>query len=444
MNQQPLPQATERDRTVCNQSTADREPECLPLETSLALALEVLETGDFQSRWEAMKLLPGFGPNAIAPLIALVEAEAALDAEETDWELLWFAARILGQFQHADAIAALVTLVQTGEREDIAGIAATALASIGPGAIPHLMELLETRATRPLAIQALAQINSPATVDCLLTATDDADEKVRATAIDALSRFRDPRIVSVLLQALQDSFAPVRRAAVSSLGARAKPLVELGVALEARLQPCLYDVNAAVTRQAAIALGRVGTAMAVSALVERLQQPAPLSLQIDLVRALQRSGSEAALDAIAQQLQATLATGPETGPATDPATDPDNQATAALQQEIVAGLGRIEAPTAKPRAAAIAQQCLTSPDRDRLSVPVKQSLALSLGQLGQTQTIDALIPLLADPVGGVRLHAIAALKQLDGHQHLIDWQPQASENPALADGIAEALAEWQS
>lgn len=413
------------DRFNVNPTTS-QDTHRLPREASLAMTLKVLRTGDFQSRWEVMKLLPGFGTSAIAPLVALVETEAALEVDETDGELLWFAARILGQFQHPDAIAALVNLIQAVDRDDIAGIAATALASIGPTTIPQLVPLLDTSATRPFAIQALAQINSPATVDWLLTAVGDAEPSIRATAIEALSHFRDSRVDAALLHALADPFAPVRRAAVSSLGVRAKQMANGEVALQ--LQPCLYDVNAGVANQAAIALGRIGSEAAVAALVERLQQSAPLSLQLELVRALQRCGSKTALDAIAQQLQTTF-------------THPTEFAEA-LQQEIVAGLGRIETEPAKQQAAAIAQQCLASPFCDQLSPPVKQSLALSLGQLGQPQAIEALTQLLADSETGVRLHALAALKQLNARSQLIALRSQEIENSALAIGITEALSEW--
>jgi HEAT repeat protein len=44
--------------------------------------------------------------------------------------------------------------------------------------------------------------------------------------------------------------------------------------------------------------------------------------------------------------------------------------------------------------------------------PVKQSLALSLGQLGCKQATNILNSLLEDKDTGVRLHAVAALKNL--------------------------------
>ena len=47
------------------------------LEQAVSLAIQALEWGDFQDRWEIAKVLPNLGNCAIAPLIAVLEDEDA-------------------------------------------------------------------------------------------------------------------------------------------------------------------------------------------------------------------------------------------------------------------------------------------------------------------------------------------------------------------------------
>lgn len=74
---------------------------------------------------------------------------------------------------------------------------------------------------------------------------------------------------------------------------------------------------------------------------------------------------------------------------------------------------------------------------------IKSAIALSLGQLGEIQALHPLIQLLASDTG-VRLHAIAALKNLAPDAAYEQLQQLASNDlaPELKQGIAIALAEW--
>ena len=76
------------------------------LEKAVSLAIEVLEWGDFQDRWDVAKILPNLGIGAIAPLIDILENEDA------DTEQRWFAARIIGKFDRPEVIEALAKLVK--------------------------------------------------------------------------------------------------------------------------------------------------------------------------------------------------------------------------------------------------------------------------------------------------------------------------------------------
>src|SRR4028118_1555477 len=88
---------------------SDAEPALVndtDLEQVLNLALDVLDAGDFQERWEVAKVFPKLGAIAIAPLIELLEDD------EADLEMRWFAARILGEFNDPVVVTSLVELLR--------------------------------------------------------------------------------------------------------------------------------------------------------------------------------------------------------------------------------------------------------------------------------------------------------------------------------------------
>jgi HEAT repeat protein len=383
----------------------------------LEWAIDILIFGDFHQRWDAAKLLPKFGQSAIAPLIELLQDE---DADE---ELQWFIARSLGQFDRADAIAALIEILKTSESEELQAMAAAALSEIGASAVAAISELLVEENTRYLAARSLSYIRLKETIAPLLSVIQDPQVEIRAIAIEALSSFHDPQIPPVLLRALDDIAAPVRREAAIGLGFRPDLREELD--LVNCLLPRLYDFNLDVCNAAAIALGRLGTDTAASGLDRVLKsQYTPESLQIEIVRALGRIGTETSLDYLRSAL--------------------DQLTSQTLQQEIVTVLGRIEQPQLKVKAAEVLIELLKTGKTTQLAA-VKQAIALSLGQLGQISALDELIGLLADQNSAVRLHAIAALKQLEStkaYHKLEQMSSNESLEPQLKQGIAIALQEW--
>lgn len=384
----------------------------------LTLGLSILEMGDFQQRWEITKVLTYLGDIAIPPLIEILEDEGA---EE---ELRWYAARTLGEFQHPEAITPLVELLKTDEDEELKAIAATALGQMGTVAITSLTELLLDEETRLLAVRSLCCIRQPETITPLLSVAQDPQAGIRAAAIEALSSFHDERVPPVLLNALYDIAAIVRRAAVLGLGFR--PDLHQALDLVTRLQPKLYDFNLEVCCAAAVALSRMGSDDAVKHLFELLISPqTPTTLQLESIRALSWVGTPSSLE----YLQTAL-----------------NQITSeTLWQEIVTVLGRVQKPQLTTPAAEILLQILRSHHPATEIASIKSAIALSLGQLGKMQAIEPLISLLADRNASVRLHAIAALKNLDGkatHQQLQQLVNNATLTPDLQQGIAIALAEW--
>jgi len=386
------------------------------LEQVLNLALDVLEAGDFQERWDVAKLFPKLGAIAIAPLIEI------LQDDEAELELRWFAGRILGEFNHPTVITTLVDLLKTAEDEELSTMAAAALASLGDSAVEALTGLLADPESRLLATTSLSQIRRPEIIAPLLSVVNDPQVSVRSTAIEALSSFHDPRVPPVLLNALDDPAATVRKEAVIGLSLRS----DLGEELDLlnRLKPLLYDFNREVCQQAAIALGRLGTDEAADALFEVIKSPAtPVPLTYDFIRALGWVGTAKSLDYLQQALA---------------------HVSVECVVEIVRVLGRLEKPALKTKAAQILIDFLNSEHPARQVATVKQAVAQAWGELGEVGAIDALIGLLADPVDSVRLHAIAALKNFPSvHQQLIAIAADENLTPSLKEGIAIALAEWK-
>ncbi|MBD2777080.1 HEAT repeat domain-containing protein [Iningainema tapete] len=351
----------------------------------LELALAVLAVGDFQQRWDVVKVFNRLGKIAIAPLIDILADE---DAEE---ELRWYAARILGELKNSEAIAPLVELIKTNAREELRMMAASALGQIGQDAIAALTELLTEENTRLLAVRSLCYIREKAIITPLLSVVQDSQVAVRATAIEALSSFHDTRVPPILLNALDDVAAPVRKEAVQGLGFRPDLCSELD--LVTRLQPRLYDLNEDVCCAAASALSRMGCDAAACSLFQVLMSPhTPLKLQLEIIRALSWVETLSGLEYLQQamnQLQSLT-----------------------LWQEIVRVLGRVQQPQLTNDATKILLEMLQTGHPAVNIATVRSAIALSLGQLGKMQAVEPLTEMLADEDDSVRLHAYAALNNL--------------------------------
>ncbi|PSB41235.1 PBS lyase [filamentous cyanobacterium Phorm 6] len=397
-----------------------QSPEQHILDQAVSLAIQALEWGDFQDRWEIAKVLPNLGNGAIAPLIAVLEDEDA------DTEPRWFAARILGKYARPEVIQALVKLVKNSD-EELSQIAAQTLANFGPTAIESLATLLLQEDSRQFATAALAQIRHADIIAPLLSVVGDSKVGVRLAAIEALSSFCDSRIPPVLIEALKDPATAVRKEAVRALGVRAYLDGEFD--LVNLLKPLLWDIRLEVCQSAAIALGRLKTDAAAYSLFELLRSPTtPVELQVETVRALSWMETATALAYLQQTLIAEF-----------------YNTNFLISQEIVTVLGRWSKPELKATSAEIMIDFLASNHPGVESAKIKQSIALGLGQLGDIRALDVLIKLLADPDNSVRLHSLSAIKQLDGgegRQKLESLVKQDNLELGLKEGIAIALQEW--
>jgi HEAT repeat protein len=117
---------------------------------------------------------------------------------------------------------------------------------------------------------------------------------------------------------------------------------------------------------------------------------------------------------------------------------------ATVTKEIIAVLGRIQKPNLSNRISQILSQTLNSNSTLIQTSTIKGEIALALGQLKNKHALETLINLVADNDESVRLHAIAALKQIAAPSTMqnLEILTQKPLNPALHQQITLALQEW--
>ncbi|MDG2615120.1 HEAT repeat domain-containing protein [Thermoleptolyngbya sichuanensis XZ-Cy5] len=413
--------------------TSGIRPARTELETLSQWAIAVLCEGDFQDRWDVAKLFPRLEALAAEPAesvkqLLLDPLLALLQDEEEDQDTRWFVARILGEFRQPAVLTALVHLLQTAPTEDLQQIAAAALAGFGKAAIAPLAQLLRVPHTRLLAVKTLSQIQDPGVVQPLMKLLRDPDPQVRAAALSAIGSARDRHIPDLLIAALGDSSAAVRQVAVMELGFRADLLSDYD--LVSLIYPLLLDASAGVAQQAAIALGRLGTNPAATALYRVAHLPHTTHPQrMALVQALGWMGTPTAL----HHLHRLALQWSEEAPS------------APLLHATIQAMGRVEVPELRWQAARYLVELLHGNLPAVQTAAVKQAIALQLGKLGDLDVLDALVHLATDPDLGVKLHAIAALKQLhpdQGRQQLEALSNNHQVSEQTRQEVAIALAEW--
>ena len=403
----------------------------------LALALDALAEGDFQTRWEVTKLLPAFGTDVLPALVRFVREE------EADEDLCWFAARALGRFSEPQAIAPLLDLLQSDRGEELQGIAAEALAEVGEAAIAPLARLLAQPdtppATRKFAVRALAALPHPDAIAPLVSAAREGSSTSRAIALAALASVPDERAVEPLLAAVRDGDGSIRLEAAIGLGLwglrqRENSGDERAAIAEDtlvdRLGSLVEDSLLEVRLESAIALGRVGSVAAAAVLAETLARPkTPQTLQVQLVRVLSWMELPEAI-AILSELLETHASH-------------DEIECHAVLREAARGLGRTSDPSLRAEAAIILRRSLSRLPSGNFAF--KQEIATALGRLGDRSALSDLLALLAEPDDRLRLHAIAALKQIDEEEARQQLCLLSSRENLPSDwqrGIALALNEW--
>ena len=382
------------------------------------------KTGDFSQKWNSSKLIVREGQDAIAPLLRLLNDPTA------DAETHWFTIRALGNFSAPEVIAALAAQIdntssyinRTPEQTvELSEFVIETLAAMGTLAIDVLSQLLQNPQRRLLAAKALNQVRSSGVIPAMVSIANDDDAMVRYYAVDALGSFHSAAVTPVLLTALSDLSATVRKAAVMALGRR-QDLQERHQ-LSQHIRPLLWDIDLAVSCQAALALGRLRADDTLEALQQILvSEHTPLALRIDTVRALEWYCDSTA--STASTLMDNTPTGKAFAVLTQALTefgsdlknqggDSDQGLTPQENAQILVAIIRVLGDLRHSSMSQDATKILSQQIQYQPPAIVLQAITMALASLGQPQAFDALLPLLNHPADAVPIHTIAALKRLD-------------------------------
>ena len=377
----------------------------------------VVTLGDTEARRAVSRLWCRLGMPGVVAL-----TEILLDGEE-DFHGRWLAGRSLGELGAAgmtEARDVVLGLLADQQDDETLAIAAGAITHMGAPAIQALSDLLSSAETRPAAVRSLVKICHPDIVTPLLTVMGDPDPQLRAIALEAIGTFQDRRSLPVLLTALEDTASLVRREAVRGLGQKAKLILKgesagiedspvTGQQLEMILIERLDDFSLEVSQQAAIALGRLQTPRAIAVLTTTLSKSStPTPLRKILIQALVWTDSPIALDALATYLSTF-----------HPIRAQDTVEDGETIQTLIQMLGRVTGEAPRSHASAILQTWWRAvfpppqtPPSERLSHPIREAIAQSLGQLSHPDSHPILKTLAEDEIPSVRYRAEAALRRL--------------------------------
>ncbi len=367
-------------QTIINQDKIDNSE-------AIKLGLSILETGDFQQRWDVTKLFPKLGDDIIDPLITVLENR------NLDVEYRWFIARILGEFKHEKVILTFTKILEIqDEDEEILSMVAEGLSNMGSAAIKSLENLLKTNdSSKLLAVKALGEIRHSETVFPLLNVVNDPEPEIRIITIECLGSFHRKDLIPVFLEALNDPVAKVRKEAIIALRRQSEFAQEFNYMTY--LSPLLDDINLEVCQEAALALGKINTVEArekLSIVLEKPTTPKPLKKQI--IKALSWTENSQALNSLKPLLW---------------------KEDLELCKLIITLLGTQQTQKLKTTATQILIDFLSSENSIIQQQEIKETIAVSLGELKDKLAIKALEKLTEDPNKSVQLHAITALKKYE-------------------------------
>ncbi len=369
-------------------------------------------------------------PSAHAEHDAMDEASTLLvQLQDEDWWLRKVAAQKLGDFHgEPDAVRTVVgSLVKAlkDETPRVQAAAAEALGELGdPSAIKHLVAVLKEKddAVRAAAADALARFDDPQVSEFLALAVQAESYPLRTGAVEALSKLKPETAVPLLIEAFRSGGrGSIRREAAVTLAGFDKAVVE------APLLAAIDNENADIAAGAAMALGMLGTDEARQALLARAgdttERP---DVRYAAVAALAYFRDD---KAVADALVGLLA---------DPDFEVRRQAGQALQKlnvmpseraarasfyvvtEQWVGARNLGADAVDPLILALGSKETGLPVAGRwqgakystVNLPVRQSAAQVLGDIGDTQAVPALVALLRDPDEHVRGETARALGKL--------------------------------
>ncbi|MEM1367294.1 MAG: HEAT repeat domain-containing protein [Cyanobacteria bacterium P01_H01_bin.15] len=304
-------------------------------------------------------------------LIAAWQKELTLTEDETVQEQI---IQSLGQWRAAEAVPALITLLNDG-KSSLRNAILTSIGNIAtPEAITTLIELLQKPGTpvRAKIAWALGLGHSERAVPPLIKALHDRSPEVRTQAATALARFPSFIAVPPLIAALDDADFDVRSRAAAILGH-----IGNDDAAIAALGRALYDADFMVRGRAAESLGYLQAKTAIPQLLDIYYDP-EIYVRRRVMRSLGLMGATEAISILLQDLE---------------------QGDIFIRRWAAYELGLIRASDATP---ALISALGSSESELRLRA------AEALGRIGDPAAVEPLHKCFEDAEGEVRLMALKA------------------------------------
>ncbi len=253
--------------------------------------LERLETDDVAlSKKAAIALGYLRSPLAIAPLIKATE--------QPQRQIHWQAAAALSWIGSADAINALVRLLQKHPSIQVQAAVAKSLARASLPAVSPLVEALKhsDAMVKVHAAHSLGQISSPLALTSLIEALDHSSKSVRFEAAWALGQIKSPSSAKALASLLTDNDISVQSQAVQSLK-------NIGVSAISAVAKMLNTPSSHTRSVAARTLGQIGMEEVVPLLAKVLRDDEYAYVRCDVALALGEIGTHDAVFYLSQSLK---------------------------------------------------------------------------------------------------------------------------------------------
>jgi HEAT repeat protein len=293
--------------------------------TAVKPLLKYLSQTDEAPARQAIVALGKIGdPGAVGPLVEQLNRGG---------ENAGYAATALGRLGDARAVPALLA---ASNDPRLRAEALLALAKIGePQALAPLLVELEAGEKPSSAADALGWLGDPAAIPALLDALAGGETYVRPHAVLALGRIGDRRVIPRLIELLKGQDFTLREAAAGALGLLGDPgTVPALVEAMNHHEYLIGDARPAALRRsrvaAAAALGQIGDPAALDALGAAARQPGGHfpELRMEALRSLASFGPPARKSIL-------------------PALDDTDKAVRTLAGDLLADLGRVNAPASR-------------------------------------------------------------------------------------------------
>ncbi|WP_083233566.1 HEAT repeat domain-containing protein [Planctopirus hydrillae] len=282
--------------------------------------------------------------------------------------------------------------------------------------------------------ESLGQIGDKKATGPLCKLLEDPEQGVRVAAAGALARLADPRSVPSLLKGLSQDDADVLERVITALG-------EIGDAQAApNLLPLIDHPQSEIRGAAAEALGKIGASESASPLT-RLLHDTDEAVRLKAIAAFRKFKASIAVDPLLNLLmdpnaQIRLRAVDTLGEIADESAVDHlihtlhNDGTMEVRQMAAKALGAIgSADGIEPLEQALEDE-----------FPVRCRAITSLGQIGASASLPALLAMLKDSVPEVRYHTTQALADLGNANALKPLEELLSdEHPMVRRGAAKAL-----